>query len=182
MAIYVSMLRGINVGANKRIKMDALRESFEALGFEQVKTFIQSGNVVYKGAKASTPALSSKIEKRLLDDFRFAVPVVTRTAEEIAGAIKNNSFAAAKGIDQAKLHVMFLSAAPTPDASSKFAALVAEPEQCCCLEKEIYLYLPNGVAESKLMKSPLDRILSVVTTTRNWRTVNSLHQMCQECR
>jgi uncharacterized protein (DUF1697 family) len=78
--------------------------------------------------------------------------------------------------------VMFLSAAPTPDALSKFAALIAEPEQCRCIGKEIYLYLPNGVAESKLMKSPLDRILSVVTTTRNWRTVNSLHQMCQGCR
>lgn len=182
MPIYVSMLRGINVGGNKRIKMDALRGSFEALGFEQVKTFIQSGNVVYKGTKASTTALSSRLEKRLLDDFGVAVPVITRTIDEMAAVIKNNSFAAAKGIDQEKLHVMFLSAAPTPDALSKFAALIAEPEQCRCIGKEIYLYLPNGVAESKLMKSPLDRILSVVTTTRNWRTVNSLHQMCQGCR
>jgi uncharacterized protein (DUF1697 family) len=181
-AIYVSMLRGINVGGNKRIKMDALRESFEALGFEQVKTFIQSGNVVYKSAKASTTALSNKIEKRLLEDFGFAVLVVTRSAEEIAGTIKNNSFVAAKGINQEKLHVMFLSAAPATEALSKLDALIAEPEQCRCPGKEIYLYLPNGAGESKLLKAPLDRILSVVTTTRNWRTVNSLHQMCQDCR
>ena len=182
MAIYVSMLRGINVGGNKRIKMDALRRSFDALGFQQVKTFIQSGNVVYKSAKASTTALSNKIEKRLLEDFGFAVLVVTRTAEEMAGAIKNNSFAAAKGIDQEKLHVMFLSAPPAPDALSKLNAWIAEPEQCRCLGRELYLYLPNGAGESKLLKAPLDRILSVVSTTRNWRTVNSLHQMCQECR
>jgi uncharacterized protein (DUF1697 family) len=181
-AIYVSMLRGINVGGNKRIKMDALRRSFDALGFQQVKTFIQSGNVVYKSAKASTTALSNKIEKRLLEDFGFAVLVVTRTAEEMAGAIKNNSFAAAKGIDQEKLHVMFLSAPPAPDALSKLNAWIAEPEQCRCLGRELYLYLPNGAGESKLLKAPLDRILSVVSTTRNWRTVNSLHQMCQECR
>ena len=182
MAIYVSMLRGINVGGNKRIKMDALRRSFDALGFQQVKTFIQSGNVVYKSAKASTTALSNKIEKRLLEDFGFAVLVVTRTAEEMAGAIKNNSFAAAKGIDQEKLHVMFLSAPPAPDALSKLNAWIAEPEQCRCLGRELYLYLPNGAGESKLLKAPLDRILSVGSTTRNWRTVNSLHQMCQECR
>jgi uncharacterized protein (DUF1697 family) len=176
------MLRGINVGGNKRIKMDALRRSFDALGFQQVKTFIQSGNVVYKSAKASTTALSNKIEKRLLEDFGFAVLVVTRTAEEMAGAIKNNSFAAAKGIDQEKLHVMFLSAPPAPDALSKLNAWIAEPEQCRCLGRELYLYLPNGAGESKLLKAPLDRILSVVSTTRNWRTVNSLHQMCQDCR
>jgi uncharacterized protein (DUF1697 family) len=181
-AIYVSLLRGINVGGNKRIKMDALRQSFEGLGFEQVKTFIQSGNVVYKSGKASTTALSNNIEKRLLDDFGFVVPVITRTAEELAGTIRNNSFVAAKGIDQEKLHVMFLSAAATPDAVGKLDALIAGLEKCRCLGREVYLYLPKGVAESKLMKAPLDRILSVVPTTRNWRTVNSLHQMCQDCR
>ena len=182
MGIYVSMLRGINVGGNKRIKMDALRESFEALGFDQVKTFIQSGNVIYKGARTSTTALSNKIEKRLLDDFAFAVPVVTRTAQEMAGAIQNNSFVGATSIDKEKLHVMFLSAIPAPDALSKLDALISEPEQCRCLGKEIYLYLPNGAGESKLLKAPLGRMLAVVSTTRNWKTVNSLHQMCQECR
>jgi uncharacterized protein (DUF1697 family) len=176
------MLRGINVGGNKRIKMDALRESFEALGFEQVKTFIQSGNVVYKGARTSTTALSNKIEKRLLDDFGFAVPVVTRTDEEMASTIRNNAFVAAKGIDQEKLHVMFLSAKPAPEALSKLVPLISEPEQCRCLGRELYLYLPNGAGESKLLKAPLDRVLSVISTTRNWRTVNSLHQMCQDCR
>jgi len=176
------MLRGINVGGNKRIKMDELRASFEALGFDRVKTFIQSGNVVYKGAGTSTTRLSTKIEKRLLRDFGFAVSVVTRSAEEMAETIKNNPFIAARGVDQEKLHVMFLSATPAPDALSALVPLVSKPEQFRCLEKDIYLYLPNGAGESKLLKAPLDRILSVASTTRNWRTVNSLHQMCQDCR
>jgi uncharacterized protein (DUF1697 family) len=181
-AVYVSMLRGINVGAHKRIKMDTLRQSFEALGFEKVKTFIQSGNVVFKTGKLSTITLSKRIEARILSDVGFPVSVVSRTVDEMCDTIENNPFVKDRGIDQEKLHVMFLSATPAPPALEKLEALTAPPDQFRCLGKEIYLYLPNGTAESKLMKSPLDRVLSVVTTTRNWRTVNSVHKMCQDCR
>jgi uncharacterized protein (DUF1697 family) len=176
------MLRGINVGAHKRIKMDKLRQSFEALRFEQVKTFIQSGNVVFKTGKLSTTTLSKRIEERILDDFGFAVSVITRTVDEMIGTIANNPFVKDRSIDQEKLHVMFLSAVPTPAALKTLDALTAAPDQFRCLGKDIYLYLPNGTVESKLMKSPLGRVLSVATTTRNWKTVNSLHQMCQDCR
>jgi len=180
MPIYVSMLRGINVGPHKRIKMDQLRASFEALGFEQVKTYIQSGNVVFKDRSISTLALSKKIEKQLLGNFGFSIPVVTRTADELAATVKNNPFPG--GIDPEKLHVMFLSDAPSQAALAKLSEVTAAPEQSHCRGKGIYLYLPNGVAESRLMKAPLERILSVVPTTRNWKTVNQLAQMCGECR
>jgi uncharacterized protein (DUF1697 family) len=181
--IYVSMLRGINVGGNKLIKMEKLRQSFEALGFEQVKTFIQSGNVVFK-AKAPSPAkLSKTIQDRILVDFGFSVPVVSRTADELRKTIERNPFLKERGIDAEKLHLMFLSDAPRAQALDKLKQLTIAPDrfECSGTENEIYLYLPNGVAESKLMKAPLDRLLSVVTTTRNWKTANSLHQMCQEC-
>ncbi len=182
MAIYVSMLRGINVGGNKRIKMDQLRPSFEALGCENVKTYIQSGNVIFKTGKVSTVILSKRIEKRIVDDFGFAVSVISRTVEELSKSIQANPFMKDRTIDQEKLHVMFLSAAPASDALNRLETITVAPDQARCFGKEIYLYLPNGTAESKLMKSPLDRILSVVTTTRNWRTVHALHQMCQDCR
>ena len=182
MPIYISMLRGINVGAHKRMKMDQLRASFETLGFQQVKTYIQSGNVIFKTTKVSPALLSERIEKRIFADFRFPVSVLTRTADEMAKAIEDNPLVKKRGIDQEKLHVMFLSDAPAAAALTKLAALTAAPDQSCCLGKEIYLYLPNGTAESSLMKNQLDRVLSVVTTTRNWRTVNALHKMCQECR
>jgi len=81
MAIYISMLRGINVGGHKRIKMDQLRRSFEELAFEQVKTYIQSGNVVFKAGKISTSALSKRIEDRILKDFGFPVAVISRTSD-----------------------------------------------------------------------------------------------------
>jgi uncharacterized protein (DUF1697 family) len=182
MPIYISLLRGINVGGHKRIKMELLRTSFEKLGFEQVQTYIQSGNVIFKSAKLSPSKLSKRIEETMLSDFGFPVSVVTRTVGEMAETVGNNPFLKERDIDLEKLHVMFLSDAPAAAALKKVAELVAAPDQSRCLGKAIYLYLPNGAAGSNLMKSPLDRLLSVVTTTRNWRTVNAIHQMCQECR
>jgi uncharacterized protein (DUF1697 family) len=181
MPIYISMLRGINVGAHKRIKMDQLRKSYAALGFEQVKTYIQSGNVVFKTGKSSASKLSKRIEERILKDFGFSVSVISRTADEMKTAIANNPFLKQRAIDPGKLHVMFLSDAPASAGVKKLADLTAAPDQFHCFDREIYFYLPNGVSQSVLMKRPVDRILAVVTTTRNWRTVNALHQMCQDC-
>ncbi|MGA8858381.1 MAG: hypothetical protein WB506_00110, partial [Candidatus Sulfotelmatobacter sp.] len=86
------------------------------------------------------------------------------------------------GIDPEKLHVAFLSEAPASSALNKLAQLTLKPDQSRCLGKEVYLYFPNGVSGSSLWKHPLDGVLSVSATTRNWKTVNSLHQMCQDCR
>ncbi len=181
MPIYISMLRGINVGGHKRIKMDQLRKSLEALGFEQVKTYIQSGNVVFKTRRTSPAALSKKIEERIVKDFGFSASVISRTAEEMSKMIAENPFLKQRGIDPAKLHVMFLSELPAPTALKKLAEVTVAPDQRQCSAREIYFYLPNGVSKSVLWNSPVDRILAVVTTTRNWRTVNTLHRMCQEC-
>jgi uncharacterized protein (DUF1697 family) len=176
------MLRGINVGGHKRIKMDKLRQSFEALGFEQVKTFIQSGNVVFTAGKLATSTLSKKIEKKIFDDFGFPASVVTRTHAELSQVIEHNPFLNNSAINREMLHVTFMSEAPAAAALKKLAEVTTAPDQSRCCGREIYLYLPNGVSKSFWMKTPIDRLLSVVTTTRNWRTVNSLHQMCQDCR
>jgi uncharacterized protein (DUF1697 family) len=176
------MLRGINVGGHKRIKMAQLRKSFEALGFECVQTYIQSGNVVFKAEKTSPAALSKRIEERILKDFGFPVSVMSRTADEMSKMIRSNPFLKQREIDPAKLHVMFLSEAPAPAAVKELISVTVAPDQCHCSSSEIYFYLPNGVSKSVLWNCPVDRILAVVNTTRNWKTVNSLHQMCQDCR
>ncbi len=181
MPIYIAMLRGINVGGHKRIKMDKLRASFEALGFEQVQTYIQSGNVVFKTRKLSPVALSKRVEAQILSDFGFSASVICRSGDEVAAAVERNPFMNRRGIDHEKLHVMFLSDIPAQAAIKKLAELTKVPDQFHFSEREIYFYLPNGVSQSVLMKSPVDRILAVVTTTRNWRTVNTLHQMCRDC-
>jgi uncharacterized protein (DUF1697 family) len=181
MPIYFSMLRGINVGGHKRVKMDQLRKSFEALGFQQVKTYIQSGNVVFRAGKHAPAVLSKKIEAKILSDFGFSVSVISRTQDEMEKTIRDNPFLKESGIDQAKLHVTFLSEVPAPAAVKKMQALIAAPDQSRCAGKEIYFYLPNGVSQSSLWKTPWERALSVVTTMRNWKTVNSLYQMCLDC-
>jgi len=181
MPIYVSMLRGINVGGNKQVKMDKLRSSLEALGLEQVKTYIQSGNVVFRCPKTSPPALSRKLEERILKDFGFSVSVISRTADEIENASANNPFLKQPGIDSEKLHVAFLSDPPATEALKRLAEFTLAPDQSCCRGKELYLYFPNGVSGSSLWKHPLDRVLSVEATMRNWKTVNTLHHMCQDC-
>ena len=182
MPVYIAMLRGINVGGNKRVKMDQLRSSLEKLGLKQVKTYIQSGNVVFQAAKISTAALSKKIENKILAEFGFPVSVICRTADEIIGTIEGNPFLNDPKIDPGKLHVAFLAQAPAPAALEKLTELTIAPDLSRGVGREVYFYFPNGVSQSSLWKHPLDRVLGVETTMRNWRTVNTLHQMCLDCR
>lgn len=161
--------------------MNELRQSFAALGFKQVQTFIQSGNVVFRAAKISPIAVSRKIEEKILNDFGFSVPVICRTQDEMDKTIHHNQFLKRTGIDHSKLHVTFLSEAPAPPALKNFEALIAPPDEARCVGKDIYFYLPNGSSQSSWGKTPWERALSVVTTTRNWKTVNSVYQMCLAC-
>jgi uncharacterized protein (DUF1697 family) len=181
MPIYVSMLRGINVGGNRRIKMDELRKSLEAVGFANVKIYIQSGNVVLKAAKSSPAAISRQMEDCISKRFGFPVSVISRTLDEIGKIIAGNPFLKQRGIDADKLHVAFLSEAPASAGLNKLAELTKAPDQSCGIGKDVYLYLPNGVSQSSLWKTPLDRFLSVNVTMRNWKTVNALHQMGMDC-
>src|SRR3954464_15698682 len=111
MPTYIAMLRGINVSGHKLVKMDQLRASFEALGFQNVKTYVQSGNVVFEAGNDSVAGLSAKIMKRILRDFGFPVPVLLKTAKEMERIIRHNPFLKAPGIDDSKLHVTFLTEA-----------------------------------------------------------------------
>jgi uncharacterized protein (DUF1697 family) len=180
MSVYIALLRGINIGPHKRVKMEKLRASFQALRFEQVATYIQSGNVVFKGGKASAANPGKKIEQKLLDDFGFLVAVLVRTGDEMEKVVRGNPLLKEKGADAFKFHVAFLSEAPTAAALEKLQSLTLLPDRARCLGKELYLYFPNGVSGSSLWKHPLDRVLGVTTTMRNWNTVNELLKMAQD--
>ena len=180
MPIYISMLRGINVAGHNQIKMTALRELFEALGFEQVQTYIQSGNVVFKAGERSTLQLSKKIEERIAKDFGFRVSVVTRTSAEMGSVLGSNPFLKTKGIDPTKLHVTFLSEAPEPAALRKLGEVAAGADQFRSCGREIYLYCPNGYGRTKLSNNTLEKILGSPATTRNWNTVNKLFEMSSQ--
>jgi uncharacterized protein (DUF1697 family) len=179
MPTYISMLRGINLGGHKLVKMERLRALFESLGFSRVRTYINSGNVIFEAGKISTSVLSSKVEKKIEGEFGFPVAVISKTSEEIGKAIESNPFLREKGIDLSKLHVTFMWKAPAQADSKKLEAL-AGADRFRCLRTEVYLYCPNGYGQTKLANNTLAKLLGSGATTRNWKTVNRLYEMSLE--
>ncbi len=174
---YVALLRGINLGGHKIVKMDQLRKVFERLGLEDVKTYIQSGNVVFKAPVQTPGNLTKQIEENVLRQFGFPVPVLVKTAGELGEIIRNNLLVKEKGIDLSKLHVTFLSSAPEKNALKMLDEMAGGPDQFRCSGEAIYLHCPNGYHETRLGKNVLAKMLKVGTTTRNWRTVNALYEI-----
>jgi uncharacterized protein (DUF1697 family) len=161
------------------VKMDRLREALEKLGLEDVKTYVQSGNVVFK-APGQTPAnLTRKIEEKVVREFGFSVIVVVKTAKEIGEVIRNNSLVKEKGIDPSKLHVTFLSCPPEKNALKMLGAMAVTPDQFRCSGEAIYVYCPNGYGKTKLANNLLEKMLGVSATTRNWKTVSQLCEMAR---
>lgn len=181
MPVYIALLRGINIGAHKRMKMEKLRACCEGLGFENVKTFIQSGNVVFRAAKLSPAAVSRKLEELIVRDFGFSADVITRSKDEMAKIIETNPMLKHRGIDVKYLHIVFLSHAPDAAAIKRLESLTLAPDKVHAAGKEIYFYFPNGVSGSSLWKHPLDRVLGLSATMRNWNTVNRLYEMAGNC-
>ncbi len=174
------MFRGINVAGHKIIKMQNLRTSFEELGFRRVRTYVQSGNVIFETEKTSSKSLSKSIEGRILSEFGFPVPLVLRTSGEMKQVVGDNSFLGEKGIDDSKLHVTFLSAFPSGTALRRLEGLNALPDRFLIKGREVYLYCPNGYGRTKISNNTLEKLLSVEATTRNWRTVNALAKNSSE--
>jgi uncharacterized protein (DUF1697 family) len=177
---FIALLRGINVGGHKIIKMDQLRKAFEGLGFEDVVTYVQSGNVVFKSPKNTSADLSRKIEEMLLRRFSMSVPVIVRTAEEVGEVLRNNPFLKERGTDVSKLHVTFLSHTPQKAAIRGLDAIAAGVDQFHYCGQEIYLHCPNGFGGTKLSINAFEKVLAVGATTRNWNTVNKLYEMARD--
>jgi len=174
----VALLRGINVGAHKRMAMKDLVAVFEKLGCTGVTTYIQSGNVVFRppaSPKLDAATLAAKIEKA----FGFEVPVVIRTAEELDDAIRRNPFPKADP-EKDHLHVSFLAAEPGKDQIATLDPNRSPGDSFKVLGREIYLLFPNGVSNSKLSSQYLDSKLKTIGTARNWKTVLTLREMTQK--
>ena len=181
MTVYVALLRGINIGPHKRMKMERLRATCEALGFKNVRTYIQSGNIVCQAGKLSSDAVARKIEAQVMKDFGFSADVIARTGDEMKQIVMGNPLLKEPGVDTSKLHVVFFSEVPSAEAIKKLEAIVQAPDKVRHRVKEIYFYFPNGVSGSSIWKHNLDRVLGISGTMRNWRTVNTLYEMAAEC-
>jgi uncharacterized protein (DUF1697 family) len=180
MPTYISLIRGINVGGHKTVKMDELRKIVETLGFDRVRTYVQSGNLVFQAPKQSTASVSKKIEAVILRKFGHEVSVITKTPEELQAAIERNPFLKNKAIAAERLYVTFLSSCPEPVNVKKLDAISSGDDEYRWQDDVLYFHLPNGAGKSKLVTAPFEKWCSVRATTRNWRTVNNLHQMATE--
>ena len=176
MATYVAILRGINVSGHKIIKMERLRAAFEELGFAHVKTYVQSGNVIFETSEPSE-SLAAKIERKILNEFGFDVPVLTKSSKEMMDIVKRNPFLKDVSIDQSKLHVTFLSDDPPRNTLELLEPLAAGAELVRIVSRAVYLYCPNGYGNTKLTNTAIEKKLSCRATTRNWATTNKLLEM-----
>ena len=181
MPVYIALLRGINIGPHKRMKMNALVACCGACGFPGAKTYIQSGNVVLKAKRMPPEQLARQLEEQMTADFGFSADVIIRSRDELSKTITNNSLLQERGMDPEKLHVAFLRERPEAGAITKLKSLTLAPDHLEVVEKDIYFYFPHGVSKSSLWKHPLDKVLGVSATMRNWNTVNKLYEMAQEC-
>lgn len=173
---WVSLLRGINVGGHKKIRMADLRTVYESLGFEAVRSYIQSGNVVFRTGKGAASPLARRIEGAIADAFGFDVPVILRTADEMATVVRDNPFLA-EGADPSKLHVTFLTEPPSPKVRADFASYREGPDELRLVGREAYLNCPDGLARTKLTPAFMERALGSAATTRNWRTLNTVLEL-----
>ena len=172
---YVAMLRGINVGGKTKVPMADLRAALADMGLDDVSTYIQSGNVIFRSS-ISPSTLPPAIEHAIDGAFGLAVKVVVRTSAELAGVVKHNPLVGG-GRDLTKLHVTFLASQP---AAARMAHIEAEaflPDEIRVLGREVYLHCPAGYGRTKLNNAFLERTLGTVGTTRNWNTVTTLARM-----
>ena len=179
MTTYVALLRGVNVGGRARIEMAALRKLVADLGHSNVKTYVQSGNVIFRSSDEQPAQVAREIEGRIARDLGVGTTVLLRSADELAHVVANNPFLARED-DLAKFHVTFLADAPDPDRAARLAPPPGQPEELALVGREVYLRYPNGYGRSKLNHAYIERHLGVAATNRNWNTVTRLCELARE--
>jgi uncharacterized protein (DUF1697 family) len=175
LTVYVAMLRGVNVGGNP-LKMDWLREACAGIGLQNVRTYVQSGNIVFS-SRLGAPKLAELLKATIDAQTRLPVRVVIRSASEMAGIVAGNPFLTRQGLDLTKLHVTFLAKLPSKPAHEKLDGLAGTRDEYRLAGREIYLHCPINYGETRLSNMAIEKVLSLGATTRNWKTVVTLQAM-----
>jgi uncharacterized protein (DUF1697 family) len=169
----------VNVAGHGRIAMAKLKESFHSLGYSDVATCIQTGNVVFTSSAKSAPRLIAAMEEQLALDFGSSPAVILRTVPDLL-RIGTSSPYAEKGADPSRHHVTFLAEAPSAARLSGLSRPESGRDELVVDGREIYVHTPDGYANTKLTGTFLERHLGVVSTTRNWNTVTKLCSLIAE--
>lgn len=174
MPVIVSLLRGVNVGGNRQVKMAELRSLYESHGLRNVETFINSGNVICTAPARGLATLPKRLDQAIEKAFGFTCDVVVRTTSEMREVIARNPFAGRSGIDPARLLITFLSADPAPKGIAAVSAIKVEPEELRIDGRQVYIYYANGLARPALPWMRVAQLLGTSGTGRNLTTVQKL--------
>jgi uncharacterized protein (DUF1697 family) len=182
------MLRGVNVVGHNRIKMDALRSLYESLKLEAPRTFIQSGNVIFRTKlphnQKNSAALAKNIQTAIDLTFGFRPEVILRTPDELRAAIAATPFPAHRSLHPGKILVTFLAAEPAAEVATEVRATLltwkSYPEEVHLKGRELYIYFPNGAGQTKLPWSKVEKLLKVAGTARNWNSVTKMLVIAEE--
>jgi len=175
MTTYFALLRGINVGGNNMIKMAELKQMFEALGYERVKTYINSGNVIFESSN-HVSMLEQQIEKEISKVFGFNIAVILRTAAELSSIMDNCPFKADELTEGQSIHLTLLKEAPSQEQIEKLPVVDQGNDEYYIDGKEIYVLYRNSMLDSKLSKK-FQNLLPA--TARNWKTIMKLDAMAK---
>jgi uncharacterized protein (DUF1697 family) len=179
MPVIISMLRGVNLAAHNRIRMDELRELYESLGLRHAQTYIQSGNVIFWTQARDLASLAKRIENGIERRFGFRPAVILRTSAELRDVIARNPFAG-RDLEPSRFLVTFLSADPSAEACSTVLKIRADPEELRINGREVYIYYPNGIARPRLSWVLVEKTLKTSGTGRNWNTVRKLLEIADK--
>lgn len=179
MSTRIALLRGINVGGKRKILMNDLRILFETLGYQNVHTYIQSGNVVFKSFdKSDKNVIASMIENAINDKFGFDVPVIVIDKEQLDEAITINPFTSV--YEKEKLHLTFLKKIPDPDLVKEVSEIDFDNDKLIIIKKWAFIYCEGPYHKTRITNNIFENKLKVQATTRTWKTILKINKICQE--
>ena len=178
MTTYVALLRGINVSGKNSIRMPDLQSSFSGLGLEGVRTYLQSGNVVFRAGQSDVVTLAAAIEARITQDFGHVVPVLVMSAKDLDLVANSNPLWPKRGGEEKLFHCTFLFQPVSQNSFQTLKLPAAVGERAVLVGSAVLLHCPYGYGKTKLNNSFFERALGVPATTRNWRTVLALQELC----
>lgn len=169
MTAWIAFLRGINVGGRKPVKMADLRNLAKGLGFEDVQTVLQSGNLLFTAGADEPGPIAAKLEDAIEARWSFRADVILRSLAELSDAIDRNPFAGRDDVDPRRLLIMFLAGVPETNAAPGVDGI--EGEEMILDGREMYLHYPDGIGRSKVTGARLERAMGVRGTARNANTL-----------
>jgi len=177
MGIYIAFLRGINVAGQKKVPMAALREILVDAGLNEVKTYIQSGNVVFESKIKSASKLQQLIQKAIEDNFGFKVPTLVKSVNEIEEIIAANPFDSAEYLENNRSYFVLLFESPLKEHILSFETMNYPNEEFHISNNCVYLLCKNGYGNAKLSNNLIERKLKITATARNYRTMQKLLEL-----